>query len=176
MNEERPRANGHHGPAARLSDLDDEQLLAALRQLLSVSDPPPSWCVDLAKDSFFLRTADAELAALSEDSGLAGATVTRSADTRAGTAPRYAVFDADSLSVEIEVSPGSRSGSWQLLGQLLPPGAATVRVRRHPDDHARVAADDLGRFMIEQLLPGPLSLAVEVEGRQPVVTEWITVG
>ncbi len=105
MNEERPRANGHHGPAARLSDLDDEQLLAALRQLLSVSDPPPSWCVDLAKDSFFLRTADAELAALSEDSGLAGATVTRSADTRAGTAPRYAVFDADSLSVEIEVQP-----------------------------------------------------------------------
>jgi hypothetical protein len=176
MNEERPQDHGHQEPGTRFSDLDDEQLLAALRELLRVSDPPPSWCVDLAKDSFALWTADAELAALVEDSELAGAALTRAGSGPAGTTPRLAVFDADSLSVEIEVSPSARAGAWQLLGQLMPPAAATVRVRRAPDDHDGAAADGLGRFMIDQLPAGPLSLAIEVEGQQPVVTEWITVG
>jgi len=176
MSKERPPADGHHKPVARLSDLDDEQLLAALREVLGASDPPPSWCVELAKDSFALRTIDAELAALTEDSALEGAALTRSAGVRAGSAPRFAVFDADSLSVEIEVTPGSRAGSWQLVGRLTPPAAATVGVRQPPHDQSRVAADDLGRFMIDQVPAGPLSLAIEVEGRQPVVTEWITVG
>jgi hypothetical protein len=161
---------------ARLGDLDDEQLLAALREVLGASDPPPSWCVDLAKGSFALRTIDAELATLSEDSALGGAALTRAASARAAGAPRLAVFDADSLSVEIEVSAGSRAGSWQLVGQLTPRAAAVVRVRRPPADHTQVIADDLGRFMVGQLPAGPLSLAIEIEGRQPVVTEWITVG
>jgi hypothetical protein len=176
MNEERPPANGGHEPMARLSELDDEQLLAALREVLGASDPPPAWCVELAKGSFALRTIDAELATLSEDSGLAGLVRTRAAGTRSGSAPRLAIFDAGGLSVEIEVSPGSRAGSWQLVGQLTPPAAATIGVRRPPDDHASVTADGLGRFMIDQLPAGPLSLAIEVEGKQPVVTEWITVG
>jgi hypothetical protein len=176
MNEERPPANGHQEPAARLSELDDEQLLAALREVLGASDPPPSWCVDLAKESFTLRTIDAELATLSEDSGLAGASLPRAASIRADATPRFAVFDADSLSVEIEVSPGSRAGSWQLVGQLTPAAVAVVGVRRPPDDQTRVTADDLGRFMVDRLAAGPLSLAIEVEGRQLVVTEWITVG
>jgi hypothetical protein len=176
MNEERPPDGGHHAPVARLSGLDDEQLLTALREVLGAFDPPPPWCAELAKNSFALRTIDAELATLTEDSGLAGASLTRGADVRAGGAPRLAVFDAGSLSVEIEVSPGSRAGSWQLVGQLLPPAVAVVGLRRPPDDQTRVTADDLGRFIVDQLPPGPLSLAIEVEGKQPVVTEWITVG
>jgi hypothetical protein len=176
MSKERPPAGGHDEPVARLSDLDDEQLLAALREVLGTADPPPSWCLDLAKESFALRTIDAELATLSEDSALEGAALTRSAGGQPGGAPRLAVFDADSLSVEIEVSRGSRAGSWQVVGQLTPPAAAVVGVRRPPDDHDQVTADDLGRFMIDQVPAGPLSLAIEVEGKQSVVTEWITVG
>jgi hypothetical protein len=160
----------------RLSDLDDDQLLAALRAALGAFDPPPSWCVELAKDSFALRTIDAELATLTEDSELVGMALIRSADVRSGSAPRFAVFDADSLSVEIEVSSGSRAGSWQLVGQLMPPAAADVEVRRPANDYTRVTSDDLGRFVVDQLPAGPLSLAIEVEGSHPVVTEWITVG
>jgi hypothetical protein len=165
MNRERPP--GDIEPAARLSDLDDEQLLAALREMLA-AEPPPRPSVDLAKDSFALRIADAELAALVDDSGLAL--------TRAGDAQRLAVFDSDGLSVEIEVSPGSRPRSWHLIGQLFPATAARIRIRRQPDEQPAVTADDLGRFMIDQLPAGPLSLAIEVDGRRPVVTDWIAVG
>ncbi|HUN30849.1 MAG TPA: carboxypeptidase-like regulatory domain-containing protein [Trebonia sp.] len=175
MSKERRPGNGHDEPVTRLSDLDDEQLLAALREALGASDPPPSWCVELAKESFALRTIDAELAALTEDSALDGAAPARTR-ARADSAPRFAVFDADSLNVEIEMTPGSEAGSWQLVGQLTPPAAAIVGVRRPPDDQTRVTADNHGRFMIDQLPSGPLSLAIEVEGRQPIVTEWITVG
>ncbi|HTU74413.1 MAG TPA: hypothetical protein VMG38_12930 [Trebonia sp.] len=176
MSRERPPAGGQHEPVARLSDLDDERLLSALREVLGAADPPPSWCVNLAKESFALRTIDAELATLSEDSALDGVAVTRSGGGPPGGGPRLAVFDADSLSVEIEVSRSSRPGSWQVVGQLSPPAAAMVGVRRPPDDHGRVTADDLGRFLIDQLPAGPLSLAIEIEGKQSVVTEWITVG
>jgi hypothetical protein len=176
MNQERPPDNGRHEPVAWLGDLDDEQLLAALREVLDTADPPPPWCAELAKASFALRTIDAELATLSEDSGLAGAPLTRGAGVRTVSAPRLAVFDADGLSVEIEVSPAARAGWWQLVGQLMPPATAMVGVRRPPDDRTQVTADGLGRFMIDELPAGPLSLAIEVEGRQTVVTEWITIG
>jgi hypothetical protein len=95
---------------------------------------------------------------------------------RAGDPPRLAVFDADGLGIEIEVIPGPRPRSWQLIGQLFPPAAARIRIRRQPDEASAVAADDLGRFMIDQLPAGPLSLAIEVDGRPPVVTDWIAVG
>jgi len=176
MNKERRPGNGHDEPVARLSDLDDEQLLAALREALGASDPPPAWCVELAKESFALRTIDAELAALTEDSALDGTALTRSARLRADSTPRFAVFDADGLNVEIEMSPGPQAGSWQLVGQLTPPAVATVGIRRPPHDQTTVTADDLGRFLVDEVPAGPLSLAIEVEGRQPVVTEWITVG
>lgn len=168
MNGERPPGPGDSERAARLRDLDDEQLMAALREVLMSVDSPPKQSVDLAKDSFGLRMVDAELAALVEDAGLAV--------MRTGDAPRLAVFDADGLGVEIEVIPGPRRRSWQLIGQLFPPAAARIRVRRQPGEAPEVTADDLGRFMIDQLPAGPLSLAIEVDGRRPVVTDWIAVG
>ena len=161
-------------PPGRLSDLDDERLLAALREILGAADPPPPWCADLAKDSLGLRMADAELAALVDDSP--AVSVTRGASVQASAAPWLAAFDAGSLSVEIEVSPGPQAASWQLVGQLLPPVAATVRIRRRLDDQASVAADDLGRFIIDRLPPGPLSLAIEIDGRRPVITDWVSLG
>jgi len=168
MNGERPPGPGDSEQAAWLSDLDDEQLIAALREVLTAVDPPPQRSVDLAKDSFCLRMIDAELAALVDDAELAL--------TRGAEAPRLAVFDSGDLGVEIEVIPGPRPRSWQLIGQLLPPVAARIRIRRQPDEQSSVTADDLGRFMIDQLPAGPLSLAIEVEGRSPVVTDWIAVG
>jgi hypothetical protein len=168
MNGERPPGPGDSQRAVRFSDLDDEQLIAALRMVMGAIDPPPQLSVDLAKESFGLRMADAELAELADDAALAL--------TRSGGTPNLVVFDADGLGVEIEVIPGPRPRSWQLIGQLFPPTPARIRVRRQPDEPSSVTADDLGRFMIDQLSAGPLSLAIEVDGRRPVVTDWIAVG
>jgi hypothetical protein len=172
MNRDGPPDTDEGDSHIRLSDVDDEHLLAAFRKVREAADSPlPQSYVDLAKGSFALRTVHAELATLIEDSELAGtASVTRGKG-------RLAVFDSRHLSVEVVVSPRPRTGSWQLLGQITPAKAARVRVRRQQQaKQASVTADDLGRFMLDQLTSGPLSLSIEVNGEPPVSTEWMVIG
>jgi hypothetical protein len=156
----------------RLSDVEDERLLAAFRKVQEAADSPlPQRYVDLAMGSFALRMAQAELAILIEESELAGtASVARGKE-------RLAVFGSRRLSVEVVVSPLHRAGSWQLLGQIMPAKAARVQVRRqHQAEQASVTADDLGFFMLDQLTSGPLSLSIEVTGEPPIFTEWMVIG
>ena len=155
-----------------LNGLDDEGLLAALRDLLSHDEPPPGWVVDLAKSSYGFRNADAELAALVSDSAAAAATA-----VRASGPARLAVFGTSDLSVEIEIEPGARADSWRLIGQLTPAGPARIQVRqRMRAAPVSVVADDLGRFVVDRLLAGPLSLVCSRSGTSDAVTEWIAVG
>jgi hypothetical protein len=160
------------GEQDQLGELDDGQLLAALGEVLHASGPPPQWSVELAKASFGLRVADAELARLTSDSGLASA---QSALRGAG-APRLTAFDATDLSVEIQIEAGARAGSWRLTGQLMPPAPARIQVRQPRAEPYWVDADDLGRFAADQLRDGPLSLICERAGLPPAVTQWIVIG
>jgi hypothetical protein len=172
MNPDDLSAREDDEPAVSLSSLDDEGLMAALRNMLSRNEPPPSWSVDLAKSSYDLRAVDAELAVLSSDSGLAG---TR-AVVRSGAGPRLVVFDAADLSVEIEIEPGARAGSWRLIGQLTPATSARMQVRQQGTESVQVDADDFGRFAIDSLPGGLVSLICIRDGKRPAVTEWIAVG
>lgn len=156
---------------SRLGELDDDQLLAALAEVLSTSQAPPDWSVELAKASYDLRAVDAELARLTSDSGLAIQSALRST-----AAPRLLVFDAEDLRVEIEIEPGARAGSWRLVGQLIPAAAARIQVRQPRAQALRVDADDLGRFAVDQLRDGPLSLVCERAGRRAAVTAWTAIG
>jgi hypothetical protein len=167
-----PSARAGDEPAIALGGLDDEGLLAALRGMLGRHEPPPDWSVELAKSSYDLRAVDAELAVLSSDSGL----VTAQSAVRSGTAPRLAVFDAADLSVEIEIEPGARTGSWRLIGQLIPPAPARIQVRRQRAEPVWIEADDRGRFTADHLPGGPLSLLCIRDGRPGAVTEWIGIG
>lgn len=160
------------GELNRLGEFDDDQLLGALGEVLRASAPPPGWSVELAKASFGLRAADAELARLTSDSDLGTA---RSALRGAG-APRLTVFDATDLTVEIQIEAGTRAGSWQLTGQLMPPVPARVQVRQPQAESFWVDADDLGRFAADQLRDGPLSLICERPGLPPAATQWIAIG
>jgi hypothetical protein len=158
----------HH----RLSDLDDDQLLAALASVLRTSESAPDWLVELAKADYDLLAVDAELAQLTSDSGLAG---TQSA-LRSAAAPRLTVFDTQDLSVEVQIEPGARTGSWRLIGQLTPAEPARIQVRQPGGEPFWVDADDLGRFTVDQLTDGPLSLVCARTGQRPAVTEWIAIG
>jgi hypothetical protein len=160
------------GEQGRLGELDDGQLLAALGEVLHTSGPPPDWSVELAKATFGLRAADAELAVLTSDSGVAGG----QSALRSAAAPRLAVFDATDLSVEIQIEAGPRAGSWRLVGQLIPAAPAGIQVRQAPAEPFWVDADDLGRFAVDQLRDGPLSLICERSGLPPTVTQWIAIG
>jgi hypothetical protein len=166
------RAGSAGGGQGRLGEMDDDQLLAALGEVLRSSQAPPSWSVELAKASYGLLAADAELARLTSDSGLA----TAPSGLRSAAAPRLTVFDAGDLSVEVQIEAGARAGSWRLIGQLNPAAAARIQVRQAQPESFWVDVDDLGRFVVDELRDGPLSLLCARPGRQDAVTEWITIG
>jgi hypothetical protein len=147
---------------------DDELLLAELATVLDRVHGPPPALVGASKALFALRTLDAELAALAHDS-VEDQPV--EADVRSGGQPRILTFEADDLTVEVEVdeSPGAR----RMIGQLTPPGPAELELRT-PDDPVRGTADDLGRFVLA--LPAQrrrCSLRVRREARV-TETSWVT--
>jgi hypothetical protein len=161
------------GQAANpVSGLDDDALLAAVREMLNHSEQAPDWSVELAKGSYDLRAVDAELAVLSSDSGLAP----ERSGTRSGAIARMAVFDTEDLSVEIEIEPGEQAGSWRLIGQLNPAAPARIEIRQQQGESFRVDADRFGRFAVSGLHGGPLSLICLRSGLRAAVTEWIAIG
>ncbi len=150
---------------------EDEKLLADLRDAGRL-DPVPLDAVAAARSSFAWRTLDSELAALRYDSlvddqALVGI---RSAEPP----PRLLTFEAPALTVEVEAAP---NGSHRrLIGQLVPPQPARIDVR-HPAGTIPVEADDLGRFAVDDVPPGPVSLYVEGLGDNAVAvtTDWFLV-
>lgn len=172
MNTDDPSAPEGDEPAATSGQLDDEGLLAALREVLGHDERPPRWSVDLAKESYGLRAVDAELAALTSDSGLA----TAQSVLRSGGSPRLAVFDAADLSVEIEIEPGARADSWRLIGQLIPATPARIQIRQQRAEPVWVHADERGRFTADHVAGSPLSLICVRDGMRTTVTEWIPIG
>lgn len=169
-------ANEDEEPAVVLGELDDEGLLAALREVIGPDEPPPAWSAELAKASFGLREADTELASLVSDSER-GADRGSEPVLRSRGTSRLAVFDAGDLSVEIEIEPGARADSWRLTGQLIPAAPARILLRRAPGQVAQeVDADSRGRFAIEHLAGGPLSLLCRRDTGPAAVTEWIAIG
>lgn len=158
-------------PAFALSELGDDALQDALREMLGRYEPPPRGSAEMAKALYGLRSADAELARLVSDSGRA----TAQSVLRSGTTSRLAVFDATGLSVEIEIEPGAQAGMFRLVGQLIPAGAARITVRQQQGGPVLIDADDRGRFAVDRVVNGPLSLLCERDGRPTTATEWISV-
>lgn len=150
----------------------DDALLATLRDVAGRADPPPAQVVDAARAAFAWRTVDAELAELSYDSTaddkeLAGL---RGPGTATG---RLLSFASGDMTVEIEVS--AAGGTARLVGQLLPGQPARVEAR-YPGGTVTTEADELGRFAVEDLPAGPLSLRCHLAGgARPVSTEWFVV-
>jgi hypothetical protein len=149
---------------------DDEALLGRLSELVNTEDPPPAMLFELAKQSFGLRTVDAELAALAADSELDEPAVAVR-DSGAEKGPRLLTFESAGLTVEVEVTGSGRHR--RLVGQIDPPGLARIEVRQPLAPQPRsVDADDRGRFVVESPAAGPISLACHQPGRPPVITEW----
>jgi hypothetical protein len=152
-------------------DWTDEELLAGLREALAARQAVPPGFVDAARGAFAWRTIDAELAQLTYDSlaGSGAAPVTRSepASIRALT------FTSPRLTIELEVAGDS------LLGQVVPPQAATIQVQRQNSagedgDETVIEADQIGCFVIQPAPRGPFRLRCQTEASVDVLTGWIT--
>lgn len=149
----------------------DRALLALVREVFDELDPPPPEIITAAKASFTWLTVDAELADIAFDSLL-----DVSPGVRSTAGPRLVSFEAAALTVEVEI--GETGGSRRLVGQLVPPSEAEIVVR-HGNGEISAHADELGRFTVDGVPVGPVSLlvrgasATEIEGT--VVTSWVSI-
>lgn len=141
----------------------EDGLLAELRGAASRLDPVPPGAVLAARSALAWRSMDAELAELTADS-LTG----EPAPVRDVEPPALLAFDAPGLTVEVEVL--ASGGRRRLLGQLVPPQPGRLEVR-HRGGRIEVAVDEVGRFAVGGLEPGPVSLRAQAAGRW-VETDW----
>ena len=146
---------------------DDEIMLTDLARVLAAIDGEHSSSTAAAKAAFAWRSLDFELAELTFDSRVDEPEVV----VRSGaTDLRRLSFTSGSVSIEIET--GSEG---TLIGQVIPPGPALVRMIVSTDETvATSAADDMGVFTFADLPASPISLeSVALDGSWSVRTSWI---
>lgn len=148
-------------------ELDPETMLDLVRDAVQAHDPVPAEVLTAARGSFTWLTIDAELAHLVEDSALEPLAGVR------GAGPRLLTFEAEESTVVVEVT--ATGDNRRMLGQLVSPRCADIEIR-HPHGSLTVQADDLGRFAVDVIPAGPVSLACRFPGGgRQVVTSWVTV-
>jgi hypothetical protein len=148
---------------------EEAELLAELGRVISRVDPVPPELLAIAEASLVVHTIDADLAALTYDSAVdagGGALV------RGAPVTRMLTFETPELTIELEaIAVGPRR---RLVGQLVPPQAADIEVR-HRGGVAETGADEIGRFIVAGVEPGPVSLRCRTLGAGvPAVvdTDW----
>lgn len=145
-------------------DETDNALLAELRALAARGDPIPPEAIAAARSAIAWRTMDAELAQLTSDL----TSQNQLAEVRSLRTPTLLTFEAPSLTLEVEVL--ETGAGRRLLGQLVPPVPGQVEVR-HRGGTTTVAADEVGRFRLDDVAAGPVSLRCSA-GSQVVQTDW----
>jgi hypothetical protein len=143
---------------------DDDKLLAALREAMSVREAVPTWFVETGKDAYAWHDIDAELAQLTYDSHsderMAAVTRSETASIRALT------FTSNQLSMELEVTEDG------LLGQIIPPRVGALEI--HTTAGIMTAmVDELGFFAVEPKPDGSFRLRWRTSDGVDVITGWI---
>jgi len=137
----------------------DDQLLADLRAIAARLDPVPDRVRADAVESLEWLAIDVARIRLAHDSALRGS--------------RSLIFRSPALTIEIEAS--ADGDGLRLTGRLLPAARCTVEARQ-PDGVVEASTDRHGRFLLEHLSRGLLSLGVVVgdgERREVFATDWI---
>jgi hypothetical protein len=139
--------------------MNDEDLLAVLRDVLGADDGAPDRAAGAARSAFRWVDADSELAELVTDSADAPAL----AGMR-GPAPRQLTWRYADLVIECEV------GADLLLAQVDPPAGLELC---SPDGGVRaLAVDEHGRCQARPPT-GPFSLRARRAGQPDVLTPWL---
>lgn len=142
---------------------DDDALLALLGQALAESQHPDTEALTAgALAAFSFRTMDQELASLVYDSMLEPDLI---GAERSLDAARTIVFESDEVSLQIEIRAAG------MIGQVVPPGKATVTAEDPDGNRTEVVTDDLGCFTLDRPGRGPMRLYIRTAGTS-VVTRW----
>ncbi len=154
-------------PDISAMDPRDEALLDQLRGALDAADPVPETLVEAAKSAYTWLTIDAELAALADDSLLAGGAVRSAATARSLT------FECATGVVLLEVSDEG-DDERRILGQTDRPADLQVL---HRGGTIIMATDEHGRFRVEHVMAGPVSVRCSFhdDPDNPIITSWVVV-
>jgi hypothetical protein len=147
--------------------MDDDQLLAALREALQYERIVPAEFIAMGKAAFTWRGIDAELATLSYDSALAGAGAGLAGLRSESASLRYLTFTSGELTLEIEVTEDA------LHGQLVPPGPGQVEARTADGDVVTVDMNQVGGFTIRPIPPGSFRLYCHTTNGTNFLTSWL---
>jgi len=153
-----------NGAANEFTLMADDELVELIAHALDADDPVPEHVLEGARAAFTWRTIDTELAEMVFDSAheLTGV---RSEDT-----DRQVTFRAPGVEIEVMVV---ENGTRRLIGQLVPPSETTVELVG-ADAVYSSTTDRLGRFIFDELAPGPVRLVVlGADGARIVQTEWV---
>jgi hypothetical protein len=152
----------------------DDALLARLRALAGRIDGVPDHVTTAAHAAIEMRDLDGELAALVADSAADAPELTFEAvrgGSAHGTVERLLSFDGGGVRVELEVD---RSGDGlTLIGQLhgVEPGGCVLE---RGDGHRELLdPDELGRFLLPRVAPGPARLRCRSTAGRLVRTSWV---
>ena len=146
-----------------LDGWDDEQLLAALSDVMKARAAVPAWFTEMGKNAFAWHNIDAELAQLTYDSRADAVAVARSETATIGAL----TFTSAHLSIELEVADGS------LFGQVIPPQAGTLETHTGAG-MTTSPVDEAGFFALEPIPPRPFLLRFRTADGGSVMTGWIT--
>jgi len=145
--------------------MSDDELLDRLRRAATEADPPPAHVVDAARGAFAWASAEGDLLDLRFDSSVDSA----AAATRAAGGPRVLRFASQGCTAELELTG---EGPWAVVGQVDPAAQGVVELRTSGGELS-APLDDLGRFTLDGVPPGPLSLSWSTEGGRRLRTAWV---
>lgn len=143
---------------------EEERLLADLKDALRAAQHPQAGLIIAnAQDAFSYSSMEDELARLVYDSMLDGDLV---GSVRAADTSRMVIFECEAMTLEMEIR------GRDIIGQIGPPGPATVIVEASDAAMTEVHADELGCFIARLDSPtGPLRFRVSRPGSS-AITEW----
>lgn len=143
----------------------DDQLLTELGSALRSVEPITDQELAAARGAFAWRTVDDDLAlaTLVFDSSIEQRPLVRGEPVAGG---RTLVFEADTVSVEVDATPDA------VLGRVVPPGRAEVSLLGTEGPLRRTTADDMGSFALGAAPPGPVRFLCRTATTR-LVTDWV---
>lgn len=143
---------------------EDDKLLDDIAAAMRDVGPVAERVAAAAEGLYTWRTVDQELflASLSFDSSTQPTSPVRGDAEDA----RVLVFDAEPLSVELEVSAD------RITGQIIPPGPGEILVEAEDGPVTRLTADEHGLFVVTGLPTGRIRVRCDTATSR-VVTDWV---
>jgi hypothetical protein len=139
-------------------EVDSEQdllLLAELDVLFDKADPMPADLVERVRFAIALEDLDVEVARWERAEELAGVR---------GAGPNTVTFTVEDLTIMVSFVPAG--AGYRFDGWLVPGGPHTVEVRVAGHESTTTAADEGGRFAVDDVPKGTTQLVVHLTGGQ----------